>query len=86
MADWRIIVPYIFMGLFALYIVFQNIRRNKKRLTKDISKLKNGKVNEEDFFALFDLMLFVMECAAQLGGISNVRGLLEELVKGCQSE
>lgn len=79
--DWAVVGSYmVWFFTMIVYIGFK-IYKNKTRLKKDITYLCNGVTDIHDAEAVFDLLLFVIECITTLGGTRNVRGILEDAVK-----
>jgi len=76
--DWAGISAIILWVLAALFYLLRKVVLNKRRLIKDLEKLMNGKTDLGDVEAVLDLILFVFECVTVLGGVTSVRGLLEE--------
>lgn len=79
--DWVAIGSYITWGATILFYFAVKVYNNRKRIKRNLDKLRNGKLDMDDADAIMDLLLFVLECATNLGGAKNVRGILEEAVE-----
>ena len=79
--DWAGIGAVVLWVLAIIAYLLRRVITNKKRLKRNLDKLRDGKVDMGDAEAILDLILFVLECATTLGGISGVKGILEEAVE-----